>query len=75
MSQRHVASEVGALIVADAGSTLTPSGPVSALEVKGRMAAELESPAVSITGDEAVVTGRVCSRTAALRAARLSGRA
>jgi hypothetical protein len=59
MSRQLVATETGALMVADDGARLTPSGPLSALEVKGQVSGKLEAPVVSITGDEAVVTGRV----------------
>jgi hypothetical protein len=59
MSRQYVATETGGLVTADDGVTMTPSGPMKALEIKGRVSGELEFPVVRVTGDEAVVTGRV----------------
>lgn len=59
LSRQHVESDTGLLVVADDGLSLTPSGPMKAVEVKGEVAGELVSPAVSIKGDEALVNGRV----------------
>jgi hypothetical protein len=59
MSRQYVNYQTSALVVRDDGLTLTHSGPMNVLVVKGRVSGQLESPVVTIKDAEAVVTGIV----------------